>query len=66
MADNAPSLGSFIPNASGTPKILTLSPAERAAFLAAKEAKKAGEDKPQDVARVESPDASGSSVSIEV
>ena len=67
MADNISSVGSFIPNKAGNPKILTLSPAERVQFLAAKEAKEAkvtAEDKPQAMDRVESPDAIGKSVSI--
>ena len=39
MADQINDVGSFIPNKAGNPKILTLSPAERAEYLAAKSAK---------------------------
>ena len=39
MADQVNGVGSFIPNKAGNPKILTLSPAERAEYLAAKSAK---------------------------
>lgn len=39
MADKVNGVGSFIPNKAGNPKILTLSPAERAEYLAAKSAK---------------------------
>jgi hypothetical protein len=39
MAD-VPGIGAFIPNKDGYPKILTMTPAERAQYLAAKEAEK--------------------------
>jgi hypothetical protein len=39
MAD-VPGIGAFIPNKDGYPKILTMNPAERAQYLASKEAEK--------------------------
>jgi hypothetical protein len=58
MANDVPTVGSFIPNKAGNPKLLTLDPAERALFLAAKEEAKQKADQ-QDQAQTVAPTDTG-------